>query len=596
MRSRNDIMRTRIRFQAVLLLLFFIYLLIKLYWVQVHRHDYYYAEARKKYVAKEKFKGTRGEIFDAQGNLLVGNMPCLDVSITPCNIKSKHDKNVAVIISRVLKIDYQKVLAKVSKKTRTVNKDGKTEVRPLQYAMIARNVPLAEALHLKTVLENHKLSRNVHFHDSSIRYYPKGQLAANVLGTTFMNNDDLSGNEGVERFFDKELRSGDGSRTFERGRKGGKLIDTLEESIAGLDGKNLYLTLVEPIQSIMEEELDKAYNKWKPKVIYAMMADPATGNILAIGQRPSFDPNSRDVKDISVFRSRVASDAFEPGSVMKPMAVAGALDYGVVTPKTMIDCEQKVWFFKGRPLTDSHAYGLQDVTGVIRKSSNIGTAKMAVMLGEQRLYRTLIKFGLGSKTGLPLNSESRGNLRPPAKWDGLSISRFGIGYGVGVTTAQLLRAYCTLANRGRMPTLRLLDRVEDPQTKEVKVRPIEPLSKCIYQRPEVGEQIVNMMITVTQKGGTAVQAAIPGYHVAGKTGTARKWENGGYRGNYFASFAGFVPAEKPALVLVITFDSPKGSIYGGSVSAPVWKAIAERTLKYMNVPPTVPIEEKTPRK
>ncbi|MBE6366815.1 MAG: penicillin-binding protein 2 [Lentisphaerae bacterium] len=592
MRSRNDTIRSRIRFQAGLLILFFVYLLGKLYWVQVHRHDYYYTEARKKYVASEKLKGARGEIFDAQGNLLVGNMPCQDVSITPCNIKSKYDKNIALIISRLLKLDYQTVLAKVSNKTRIVtDKNGNPKTLPRQYAMIARNVPLPEARHLQEVLRSHKLGRHVHFDDTFIRYYPKGRLGANVLGTTFMDNDELSGSEGVERFFNKELSSGDGLRTFERSLDGRKLINTVEESIDGLDGRNIYLTIQEPIQSILEEELDKAYIKWKPEVVYAVMADPS-GNILAIAQRPSFDPNDRKVRDTSGFRTRVASDAYEPGSIMKPLTVAGAMDYGLVTPDSKVDCENKIWFFRGKSLTDSHAYGMQDVTGVIRKSSNIGTAKIAIAMGEQRLYRTLRKFGIGSRTGIALKPESRGNLRPPSKWDGLSISRFGIGYGVSVTSVQMLRAYCALANRGKLPQLRILDRVEDPQSGKVEYNRNKPM-RNIYMRPDTGEKIVNMMVTVTEKGGTAVKAAIPGYRVAGKTGTSRKWKNGGYHGDYFASFAGFVPAEKPAFVLVLTFDAPKGSIYGGSVAAPTWKAIAERTLKYMNVPPTVPVEEKS---
>ena len=592
MRSRNDIMRSRIRWQAGLLVVFFLYLAGKLYWVQVHRHDYYYSEARKKYVASEKTKGVRGEIFDAQGNLLVGNMPCQDVTITPCNIKVKDEKNLALILARLLKIDYHEVLSKIRNKTRVVVKDGKEKVLPRQYAMIARNVPLNEARHLKEVLQSHRLGRDVHFHDTFIRHYPKGRLLANVLGITSMNKDELRGNEGVEKSFNPELRPDSGSRTFLRSRDGRQLINTLQEKESSHDGMNLYLTVVEPIQAILEEELDKAYQKWRPQAVYAMMADPATGNVLAIAQRPSFDPNDRNVKDVSAYRTRVVGDVYEPGSIMKPLTVAGALDDGIITPGSKIDCEKGVWFFRGKSLTDTHNYGIQDVTGVIRKSSNIGTAKIAILMGEQRLYRTLRMFGLGERSGLPLRPESRGQLRPPRLWDGLSISRFGIGYGVSVTPVQMLRAYCALANRGKLPQLRLLDRSEDPQTGAVVENPHKPM-KNIYKRAETGEQIVNMMVTVTEKGGTATQAAIPGYRVAGKTGTARKWSNGGYSsGKYFASFVGFVPAEKPAFVLLLTFDSPKGSIYGGSVAGPVWKAIAERTLKYMNIAPTVPLPEK----
>ena len=208
------------------------------------------------------------------------------------------------------------------------------------------------------------------------------------------------------------------------------------------------------------------------------------------------------------------------------------------------------------------------------------------MMGEQRLYRTLRKFGLGSRSGLPLTPESRGLFRSPDKWDGLSISRFGMGYGVAITPVQMLRAYCALAARGKLPTLRLLDRIVDPETGAEEEPQVEP-PRQIYSNPATGDQIVNMMVTVTETGGTATRAAIPGYRVAGKTGTARKIENGHYVTKYFASFVGFVPAEKPAFVLLITFDEPHGSIYGGTVAGPVWRRISERTLKYLNIAPSV---------
>ncbi|MBO5722978.1 MAG: penicillin-binding protein, partial [Lentisphaeria bacterium] len=228
----------------------------------------------------------------------------------------------------------------------------------------------------------------------------------------------------------------------------------------------------------------------------------------------------------------------------------------------------------------------------IRKSSNIGTAKIAIMMGEQRLYRTLCKFGLGNYTGISLPSENLGVLKPPNQWDGLSVSRFGFGYGVNCTPVQMARAYCALANRGNLPKLRLIDRTYDPDKGEFKEMPYEK-SQVIYS-PEVGEQIVNMMVAVTEEGGTARQAAIPGYRVAGKTGTAYRHIPGqGYSNKQrYTSFVGFVPAEKPAFVLLITLDSavhPEGrKTFGGGVAGPVWKAIAVRTLKYMNIPPTVP--------
>ena len=587
MRSCNDIMRGRMWLVAGILILFFTYLTIQLYRVQIIQHKDLQDQAWKKYTFPKKVSGKRGEIFDSHGNLLVGNMPCQDVTITPCNIKPEDDQRIARLLADSLQLDFDTVYKKVSDKTRQVkDSSGKIVERPRQYAMIARNIPLEESRKLHSLLKKNGLARNVHFHNGFIRYYPKGKLLANILGFTTVQEDEIKALAGVEKFFDKELRSSTATNTYMRSRDGRQLGINPILSGESKSGKNVYLTIVEPIQSILEEELDAAVAEFRPRAVYAIMADPHTGKIMAMAQRPSFDPNERQSHDPSVYTTRVISDVFEPGSIMKPLTVAGALDYGVVRPSTRIDCEKGVWFYRKSRLTDTHNYGMQDVTGVIRKSSNIGTAKIAIMMGEQRLYRTLRKFGLGSRSGLPLTPESRGLFRSPDKWDGLSISRFGMGYGVAITPVQMLRAYCALAARGKLPTLRLLDRIVDPETGAEEEPKVEP-PRQIYSNPAVGDQIVNMMVTVTETGGTATRAAIPGYRVAGKTGTARKIENGHYVTKYFASFVGFVPAEKPAFVLLITFDEPHGSIYGGTVAGPVWRRIAERTLKYLNIAPSV---------
>ncbi len=583
-------MRGRIRFQAVLLIVFFLYLAVRLYWVQIHSHDDYYKEARKKYVASKTIKGIRGEIFDRNGNLLIANMPCQDVTITPCNIARENDRKLARLIAGTLELNFDTVLGKISNKTRLVTQpDGSKVEAPRQYDMIARNVPLEKSRKLQELLKKHKLSRDVHFHDGFIRYNPKGKLLSNVLGLTTMANDNIQALGGVEKFYNKELSSDSGKKVYMRSRDGRQMGDALLAEESSRDGRNLYLTIDEAIQSIMEEELDAACEKWQPKAAYAIMADPVTGDILGMAQRPSFDPNNRSSQDQSVYRARVVEDVFEPGSIMKPLTVAGALDYGVVRPETMIDCENSIWFYRGSRLTDTHSYGMQNVTGVIRKSSNIGTAKIAIMMGEQKLYRTFCKFGLGTRSGLPLKPESLGLFKPVHKWDGLSISRFGMGYGIAITPAQMLRAYCALANRGKLPKLRLLDRDEDPHTGEIRMLPRAPV-QTIYSE-QTGEEIVNMMVTVTETGGTATKAAIPGYRVAGKTGTAHKNVGGHYLNKYFASFVGFAPAEKPAFLLLLTFDEPKGAKYGGTVAAPFWRRIAERTLKYMNIAPSQAVEK-----
>ena len=264
----------------------------------------------------------------------------------------------------------------------------------------------------------------------------------------------------------------------------------------------------------------------------------------------------------------------------------------MVRPETIIDCETGYWIFRGKPLTDSHRIGKVSVTEVIKQSSNIGTAKIGIMMGEKNVYNNLRKFGFGQRTGIPLTPESVGDLKPVNRWDGLTVSRIPMGYALNVTPVQMVRAYGALADNGNLRKIRLIDRIEDPETKEVKVMPYEPPVQ-MFKNLQAHREIVDMMVQVTGPGGTARQAAVKGYEVAGKTGTSRKYVPGvGYsKGKYFASFVGFVPAHDPAFVLLVTVDSPKGrSYYGGTVSGPVFRAIAERTLKYLNIAPTV-IEE-----
>ena len=270
---------------------------------------------------------------------------------------------------------------------------------------------------------------------------------------------------------------------------------------------------------------------------------------------------------------------------MKPLVVAGALDRGIVTPETRFDCEKGLWFYGGKSLKDSHPMGILTVSEIIQHSSNIGTAKIALAMGEKTLDEVLRSFGIGSRTGIPLKPETVGIYRPLKLWDTLSITRFPIGQGVAVSPLQLVRGYCMLANGGHPVKLRLVDRIENPATGIEQKMPLEK-HNSIFKDPSTHKKIVEMMKTVTGQGGTAKTAAIRGYYVAGKTGTAQKFVDGAYsRKKYIANFAGFVPADNPRFVLLVVADEPNGGIYGGTVAGPTFQTIAERTLKYLNVKP-----------
>ncbi len=590
-----------IRFRMKLLALFAIpaaaLLLWRFYVVQVRKHDYYFSEAKARYTATTRTSGKRGEIFDVHGHLLVGNAPCVEITCAPCNLKNDvQRRKLAFLMQKYFGGDvdnyYRRLAPEVprrdSKGKVITGPDGRPVLRPNQYMMVARNAPLdvAAAFREQTRSKSNNLGAALYYSDTTMRTYPKGRLLANVLGYINVVNDSDIPQGGLEKQLNRQITPGEGQIVYERTRDGAPLLYGFREFRESHDGKNVYLTISEPIQAILEEELDAAYAEWQPETLYAAIADPRTGNILAMAQRPNFDPNDRSTFAGAAIGTRIAADAFEPGSIAKPFTIGKALDWNFVTPGQTISCDRGLWYYAGKAMRDSHPYDALTVAGIIQKSSNIGTAKIALMLGDKLVYQALNQFGFGSKTGLPLAGEHPGLLRSPERWDKLTATRVAIGYSMLVSPLQLLRAYCALANGGRLPQLRLVDRIEDPETGEVVPEPIhQPVQ--MFRNPEAHRQLVEMMTLVTQPGGTATRAAIPGYLVAGKTGTSRKHiaHQGYSTKQYYASFVGFVPAQRPELVMLVTFDSPRNATYGGVVAAPVFRKTAERVLKYLNVQP-----------
>ena len=607
MTSGNDTVKIRMRFAAIFGIPIAIALIVRYYVLQVKQHDYYFSEAKKRYTSVRRTEGKWGEILDRDGNLIVGNRPCIRISCAPSEIKSPVKRHkLAHILSMCLgkPADYYLLRLNPLRVRRDaegkvmLGEDGQALLRPNNFLMLGRTVAISDANRLKSMLAANRIPAGAFsFQDTYSRTYPKRRMLANVLGYVNIVDDATRPQAGLEKQLADETSPETGRVEIERARDGTPLDYGLQNISASRDGKNIYLTISEPVQSILEEELDAAYEKWKPDTLYAAIATPE-GDILALAQRPNFDPDDRSTFTPAAIRTRIAEDSLEPGSIMKPFSIAKALDWGVVTPEQLIECDRGRWFYLGKVMTDTHPYDKLTVAQVIQKSSNIGTAKIALMLGEKRVCEALSLFGFGTRTGLPFPLESRGTPPRVREGDKLTVTRIPIGYAIRVTPLQMLRAYCTLANRGRFATLRLIDRVEDPESGEVVREPRTP-GRPVFDRPEALKQLIDMMITVTQPGGTATKAAIRGYDVAGKTGTSRKYIPGhGYSfREYFASFVGFVPAHDPKLVMVVTADNPKGASYGGTVSGPVFARTAERVLKLMNVPPDHPeTEEKEKEK
>jgi cell division protein FtsI/penicillin-binding protein 2 len=562
----------------------YVALALHMYALQVKRHTELYSKAKRKYITSRKEQGQRGRIFDVNGTLLAGNLACRDILAEPRRFTCSRGEIIATL-SQELDVE-PAVLAR--RFARALNDKDCVEV-VVKTGVDIRVAERIDGYHYRGI-------RSV---DTYCRSYPKGSLMANLVG--FLDSDE-QGVSGIEALMDEFLQPTSGKAVYERDRKGNRLQRGLLREERARNGADVYVTIQEPIQQIVEEELAAMADKFRPRTAYAVMADPKTGAILAMAQTPTFDPNDRAImSDPDCWQNRILTEGFEPGSVMKCVSVAGAFDYGTVTLDTMFDCEKGYWVYCRRPLRDSgHRYEWLTVRQIVQKSSNIGTAKIALEMGEARLFQVLTRFGFGKPTGLGFRPPGRqpvlfrqeacGIFRPLHRWDGLSVTRFPIGQGILVTPLQLVQSYCALANGGVMMQLFVVDRVATGD-RTLFTRP-EPRERCT--RPEAVEQVIEAMKLVTQEGGTAPKAAVEGYEVAGKTGTAQKWVSppnggGGYysHSKYTASFIGFVPADDPAFVLLVVADEPsRGGHYGGTIAAPAFSRIAEKTLRYMQIAPT----------
>jgi len=563
---------------AVRILLFFFavafgcgLVLCKFYDLQIRRHEELLAKAKRHYTTVVCQAGRRGRILDCHGNLLAADLQCKDVHVEPP--KAVHSLD---IVAGVIAEATGAAAAELRRRILAADRRGRKDI-PLLRRVSLRAARQIEAARLP----------GVRLVDSWKRYYPKGRLLSHVLG--FVNHEGR-GCAGIEQLFDARLQPRSGREVIERDRKG-RWIEPNAVHLEALprNGVDVYLTVDETIQHIVEEELERLVEEFQPKTAYAVMVNPRTGAVLAMAQKPDFDPNGIRRKDASFLQNRIVLTGFEPGSVMKGIAIAGALDYGVVTLDTRFDCENGCWYYAGKPLRDSgHRYGVLTVREIIQKSSNIGAAKIALEMGPERLYQTLRRFGFGRPTNIGLPGEASGIFRPLSHWDGLSITRFPIGQGILVTPLQLVQAYSAIANDGVMMQLRIISRIVDPATGLAEV--YAPHAKCRAIRPETARTITEALKLVTKEGGTAPKAAVEGYETAGKTGTAQKVIDGHYsHAKFVASFVGFVPADAPAFVLLVAADEPsRGGHYGGTVAAPTFSRIATRTLRYLEIAPMRP--------
>lgn len=417
------------------------------------------------------------------------------------------------------------------------------------------------------------------------RFYPNRDLAAHVLGTA---NLDGGGIDGVELALDERLRGAVARVPALLDRRGVVVF-----SAEGLDdraarGNDVTLTLDRTIQHLAERELELAVRTFEARGGSVVVVEPATGEILAIANYPTFNPNDPSRGPVGDRRNRALTDRFEPGSTLKPFTVAGALERGALRPDERLDCEQGRWRVSVHTIHDTHRYGVLTVSEIIQHSSNIGTAKIGMSMGRSGLYDTLRSFGFGQRTLVPLPGETGGALRHPSRWYEIDNATIAFGQGVSVTALQLTIAMAALANDGRLMRPLLVKRVTDARGAVIE----QPAPEVVRQAvsPRVAKRVTDMLVTVTDEEGTGLEAAVDGYLVAGKTGTAQKPDpvHGGYaKDKWSSSFVGFAPADAPRLAIAVIIDEPLIAHYGGQVAAPAFRRIMEASLRHLGVPARV---------
>jgi len=431
------------------------------------------------------------------------------------------------------------------------------------------------------------------------RVYPNNELAAHVLGFV---DDGGHGLAGMEKEMDKVLCGTPGERLVERDAKRQEIPVYQDQETPAIDGCNVTLTIRNSIQHVVEDQLDQIAQTYQPNAAYVIVMDPQTGEILAMGSRPNYDPNDRATFKPDNVRNRCITDAVEPGSIFKIITLAGALNEGLVNLDTQIFCENGHFLYDGKELRDDEAagFGWLPVKEVMAQSSNIGFAKIALTyLHEEKLYKYATAFGIGQRTGLFKDQgESVGLLRPVNQWSGLSITRIPMGQEVLATPIQLVTAMSVIANGGRLVVPQLVKQISDSTGQPLKVYPPRVVRQVISADAanEVAKALEQVTIDGTASKVKIQDATGAGWSYAGKTGTAQKFVDGAYsHTQHVASFIGFMPAEDPAFVCLVMVDDPKTKdYYGAEVSAPVFANIARQVAQIMNIPPDLPAPATAP--
>jgi cell division protein FtsI (penicillin-binding protein 3) len=552
-------------FLAAFLMVWFFAICVRLVWLQVVDYGDFTQRAARQQQRSVDVSSVRGNIYDRKGNELAMTIGVDSIFAVPSEVPDIH--SAAQVLGRVLKADSTEIenrmrasraFAWVARKL-----DGPTSVR-------------VRSLNLK----------GIYFQKEAKRFYPKRDLAAQVLGYVGLDDEGLGG---VEREFDAKLKG-----------KPGKMLITLDNKRRWLGrverspdpGENVVLTIDEKIQYIAERELARAMQETHAEGGTIIVEDPHTGEVLALASRPTFDPNAFNTASPLALKNRAVSDIYEPGSTFKIVTLAAALEENITTPEEVVDCQMGSIVVNGLKIHDHKAYGALTVTQVLENSSDVGAIKIALRLGEERFDRYIRQFGFGAQTRIELPGETRGLTKPVSRWSKVSIGAISMGQEIGVSPVQLASLVSTIANDGVYVPPRIIAGTTPPRS----------TPQLIAFHPAVGRRVISTMTAAQMKRmmegvvlhGTGPKAILDGYSSAGKTGTAQKVDpaTGRYsKSHYVASFGGFAPVNNPAVTVFVVLDSPVGLHEGGQVSAPVFSRVAQQVLTYLNVRHDVELQD-----
>src|SRR5438067_230838 len=550
----------------------------RLIYLQAIKHDEYAGLAAEKHVYKQIIHAERGTILDANSEVLAHNVPMETVVADATRFNNR--QAIVALVSHELRIPSGELAEKLAGERR--------------YIVIKREVPAATANALRQKLHAGNL-RGIDFEPDAQRIYPNGSMLCHVIGFTDFEHHGI---QGVEASMEEYLHGQDGYRFIEHNRAGQEIVPYRGQERAPRDGYQIHLTVDLGLQNIVENEIDAAMQEYSPQKATIILMRPQTGEILAMANRPHFDLNLRSEAKADQMKNRAIIDMMEPGSTFKIVAAAAALNERKLRADSSIFCENALWKFGGAALHDHRAFSYLSVREILIKSSNIGAAKLAVTVGEQKFYEYIRRFGFGERTGIELPGEINGLIRPPQSWSKISITRIPMGHEIGVTPLQMTVAMATIANGGKLIMPRIVKSVTAADGKTISS--LSPMVLRQVISPETAREIGDALRGVVSDAGTAAAAAAPGFTIAGKTGTAQKVNpRGGYEeGKYVVSFAGYLPAEHPEFVGLVVLDDAHTSKpelnYGGLVAGPIFARLAEKAARYLDLEPHEEIRKAIP--